>query len=607
MSRQHGCRAKALQDLALLAARSPKPSDSLFEDLYARCNRFEQNRESEHSPIALKHEEIDTILALCHAAPWVNSYAKASQLQLHLSPYLIKAHSLAFEQSPFLRRIQPSLWESLTYHLTRAVLQLGLKYNQLHQSVTETISEYVQTSHELLQAFASTKSPSIGPDLQQEDSARVLVLTLSLLGFLEAVAGYANFFGAEEMIEVVEGTRAMLHERHLALIESIFSDVRATEYSDAIADEWDMYSGRYAAAQRPLGGLLLQQCFLRLLLSASSLQIASVEQLSTGDTLNILLAQDESVSRSHYRSSSDLTKLISKYSVDALQTIEHSSDSPTMTSAWQQGLAFSVKAHCLHVYLNCMIADSQSTDQDLLIAWLQNAMADSICMAEENLASVVLKCLAILARHSSKIASDLSNSLPRFIVQSGIKGNTVDVAARSLTYVLRLMSQDAVITGIYTLGNVLSAGSGSERATRGYDLPNGIHSLSKSLTLPSQAAMQHSTGSVISLNVSGDEAITAAYGKIVRAIVCVAINVQDETIAALALSMLLQKLGRVSIAVDLHIIREAAHLAQVGGTNELKSLLRLYDRIGHEGVRNKNGTLLGAVRTCHTMYQAIQS
>ena len=538
-------------------------------------------------------QEVEVLFALCKAAPLLDDYEKACQLLGQLSPYLLEAQTQDFAPSPFLKRIEPSPWEALTYQLTKAILSLGLRHDDLHDTVQEYNITYLKNCLRLVRRPASPQSNQ--SQITAEDSQDVATVTLSLLGFLKAASAHADFFNVDEMVDMIRSLRDILDENFMISVEGAFSSIRTSDESQHQLAEWKIYTKRYAASGQPLGAMLLQRDFIRLLVSCSSLQTCSTEEMHKTDVFEVLISNESSISKGSHDASNALIELMTELAVESMRLLEDGSDYLKLGSAWQQHLAFSVKAYSLHTFLNCMILDEDIADIDILMSWLESAMGDRTSMADETLASVVLKSLPVIARFSPAIASSLSRSLPRFIVQSCMKGESVALAARSLTYILRLLSLDAVITGLYSLANVLSAGSGTDRTARGADIPNGIPKNPKVVTLQNQLSTHHSTTSAISLDMSGEEETSAAYSSIVCAVVTIATNCKDAKIAALAQSMLLQKLGRISLALDLHIIRETAELALASEETEFKSLLKLYDRLCHEAVKDKNATLLGAV------------
>jgi phosphatidylinositol 4-kinase len=272
-----------------------------------------------------------------------------------------------------------------------------------------------------------------------------------------------------------------------------------------------------------------------------------------------------------------------------MSLLEDGADYLRLGSAWQQRLAFAVKAGALTSYLNCSMLNEDAADVDVLMAWLEDALGDPIQMADTTLASVVLRCLALVGKISPALAPSLSRLLPRFIVQGNPRGRTVAVASTCLAYVLRMLSQDAIITTLYTLGNVLSSGSNAEKALSGAttgDFAANVDGLYGS---------KQGTGSAISLAIIGEEETLVVYSNVIKAICSVASSCNDDKIVALAQSMLLQKIQKVNLSVDACIITETAVLALSGGPLEFKSLLKLYMRVTQEGVATSNAGLLASV------------
>lgn len=589
-------RSQALQKLASLSATSTKASKKPdLTRLYHACLSAKSRpsaRSLSQSPITLS--ELDVLFALCKAAPLLNDLDNADRLLRQLSPYLLEAHAQAIHPSPFLHLIEPSPREALSCNLTSALLAIGIRHPHLHDLVFVCTIGYLRNCLSTVNTASGRPPRSEGSSSDNgiEENLEIAAVSVSLLGFLEAASLYTNFYSVSERYDLVELLRQILDENLMVSVEGVFSSIRTSESTSRILMEWKSNTKRYAASGRPLGAMLLQRGFMRLLVSCSSLQVSPAERLQKTDIFDILTAEKNITPHEQQNTTTPLLELLSDVAAESMRLLEDGSDYLQLGSAWQQRLAFAVKAHTLQTFLNCMVVDEEIADADILLSWLEDSMADPIQMADDTLACVVLKSMAVVAKFSPAMASNLSRSLPRFVVQGGVKGETVFVAARSLTLVLRMLPQDAMITGLYSLGNVLSARGGTDRAIGVSDVPNGTAVSSKTTA----QYTQHSTGSAISLDLSGEEETSAAYGNIVRTIVSIANICQDDKITALAQSMLVQKLGRVSLAIDLHLITETARLATVGGFVEFKSLLKLYAKLGHDAIIRGNQILLDTVR-----------
>ena len=472
------------------------------------------------------------------------------------------------------------------------MLAIACRFPPLAAIVYSRILNYLEGC-----ARASTSSgdaTEVGKDdtngLGDNSFIRAATVTLSLLGFLEAAVFYFYIFDVRQRYHILTMFRDILSESFMVAVEGAFSSIRNSGSNANEVKEWSFFTKRYATMRRPLGAMLVQRAFMKLLVSCTALEIAKEKDLQNSDIHSVLLS-----SRHHDFVENDdhlaLVGLCVDMTSEAMRLLEDGADYLQLGSAWQQHLAFSVKQNALTAFLNCVIFDGELADVDTLMVWLEEVMSDPVQMADNELAATVLDSVAIVAKYSPAIATSLSRSLPRFIVQGRITGSTVDVAARTLAYVLRLLSQDAVITGLYSLGNVLSTSSSAEKQ-------NGSATSRGSILSPKSILKDYNlqaSGSAISIDLSGSEETSLVYANVVRAVVGVATACKDEKISALALSMLLQKLGRVNSGVDLYILKEAARLSVTGGPSDLKALLRLYSRFCQDGVHKENGVLLETV------------
>jgi phosphatidylinositol 4-kinase len=516
-----------------------------------------------------------------------------------LSPYILEAHTQSFVPSPFFRQIEPSPIEALSYHLTTALLSLGINHAFLRDAVSQRLWTYLDHCSKVAEAVSSSSGviSENGSSDEVDDAIHVATITISLLGFLDAAATYANFWSAPERLSLIERVKSIFSEGFLVTVETAFSTIRNSHFQTNHVKEWKRYFRHYAAIGRPLGAMLLQRSYMWLLVAGSSLLVADISVLRGNDILDLLMSGTGITRPSSKHGEVDFATIetMADIAAEEMSLLEDGADYLRLGSAWQQRLAFSVKAGALTSYLNCALLNEDAADADVLMTWLEDTLADPVQMADEMLASVVLKSMALISKLSPGFAPNVSRLLPRFIVQGGPRGQTVCVASSCLAYVLQILSQDAVITTLYTLGNVLSSGVASaERALAG-GITGDLLGVVDGGVNSAFYTGKHSTGSSISLTITGDEETSVVYGNVVQAICGIAKSCNDPKITALAQSMLLQKIDKVSRSIDARIITEATALALSGGPLEFRSLLKLYARISEEGVMKNNEVLLAAV------------
>ncbi|UKZ62337.1 uncharacterized protein TrAtP1_003587 [Trichoderma atroviride] len=598
-------RAKALEKIASLSAIGPATSfeKSDLERLSRACNsggKAAEYAQANHNSkpigsigrVPMSIREFEVLLALCKTAPNIQSSQSAQKLSYRLIPYILDIHTQVFVSSPFFRKIEPSPTESLAFHVTAALLSLGNNYHELHEEISNGIWHFTNDCNKVAE---NVLSPHVGdpenPHL--DDAIRTATIALALVGFLDAVSAQVDFWGIDGRLFLIQKFRQLLSEPFLVAVETAFSTIRNSLSQDREVKEWKRHLRHYAASGRPLGAMLLQRSFMWLVLASSSLMVADGPRLRTTHILDILMSKDGSLNGVSKPGSEPDVSSIEAYAnlaVEQMNYIEAGADFVRLGAHSQQQLAYAVKSAAMITYLNCSLLNEEVADADVLTTWLQEALEDPLQMTDETLASTVLQCLALSCRIAPSFSSTVSRVLPRFLVQTAPQGNTVGVASKSLAYVLKLLSKDAVISTLYTLGNVLSPGSD---ATITGPQANGT---AGDAGLAPVYVNRHSTGSAISLQMNGEEETAIIYGNVVQAICGIAAACDDEKITALAQSMLLQKLDKVNVSVDTQVIAGAATLALSGGQLEFRSLLRLYSRICHIGVVEKKDFLLGSVR-----------
>lgn len=540
--------------------------------------------------------ELEILLALCKTSPTVSHLDHAARLVSQLSEYLPESHSQLFRSSPFLVGIKPSPWEELTRSLTTALFSLALNHPSLQETAANAVATYLENCAQAVDAIASEPSQRTRVDDYGEpkESADIMTFTVSFVGFLEASAPYAHFWTAAQKLDIIKQVQGILSEGFLVAVETASSTIRNSNTSDHVLRDWRRYSRRYAAQGRPLGAMLLQQGFMKFVKACTITTVFGAQTVNDERLLDNYMT-GVAIPRGN---SDDVEGALVKHLVNAIaeeiHLLEDGSDYLQIGSSWQQELAFSVKASALVGFLNCVILDEESADIELLLSWLEDTLADANQMASFDLATVALKTVASIARLSPSNASNLSRSLLRFIVQGGTTGPIVSVAAQCLARVLNILSQDSIITTLYSLGNVLSPTATSTEKSAQYSvdtLENGAN--------PEPYA-QPANDSVISLPCNGEEDTTVTHRNVIHAIVTIATSCNDDKITALAQSMLLQKIGKINIVVDACIIQETATLALSNSLTEFQLLLKFYTRLHQEGLAKGHSIILDAVQNART-------
>jgi phosphatidylinositol 4-kinase len=591
-------RRDAIEKLARLSAQSPAADTASFDGLYKRCPTAPEahngNNEENVIPVAhigMKVPELEAIIALCKAAPFVQSTDLAEQLLNRLSLYLPDSYAQVLVPSPSLRGIDPSPQEILTRDLTSAILSIGVRHERLRAQTSSVITRYIQG----WSASASRLSTAEFDNDERADFtvdgelAQVMTQSMSLLGFLDAAAEQAVFWSANERVQMIEDIRAALSEKFLIAFETALSTVRNARSHQHGLREWKRHVKHYIAVGRPLGAMILHDSFLKLVVACASLLVRSPDITPQEPILDFLRSSLGHSQLIRATSEDALVEGLTKISIEEMGRLENDLDYlQRVGSAWQQRQASAVKAKILTTYLCCTVYDEDIADVDVLLSWVDSTLNDPVQTADFDLASVALKLTAILAKLDSSVAAGLGKTLPRVIVQGGFDHRTSTVAAECLASILILLPQDVIITTLYSLGNVVSAGPVSD--------PSATTSPTNGNGKASRNTMYNDeTGSAISLTPSDAEEPHHVHVTVVESIIAVARNCNDVKITALALTMLVQKIGRASKVVDTKIIADVAVLGVYSAENDFRLLIKHYSRLSHDALVGDDRATLEAV------------
>lgn len=544
--------------------------------------------------------ELDILLALCSAATNLEDFEHAERTVKQLGDYLPEAHSQLFTPSPYLQDIKPSPWAVLTHDLARALLSLGTKFPTLKSQVQATVKAYVVNWSQAVNTLASAITAEDDEQSNEEEAVEIAAVAVSLIGFLDAAAYHADFWTPFERLELIKSVRGAMSEQFLVAVEKAVSTIRHTDWRDPIAGDWKKSLKHYAARGAPLGAMHMQQSFMKLVVCCTAHFAGSDPKKHSAGLLESYVSGHHMHSFHNEEVDGDMIEYLVELITDQMNVLEEGSDYLQLSSAWQKRLAFLVKAYTLEAYVYCMVLDEDVAEAELLQGWLEDAIESLPQMADPTLSKTILQCLAIVSRFMPDNASHIARVLLRFVV--GVpRPEVINVAAQSLAHILQMLSTDAVITTLYSLGNVLSSQSGAEKQHQSMSPSGGMNGHLDSLS----SGVRGRTGSIISLSMNGDEETTIVCGNVARAIVTIATTCNDSKIVALAQTLLAQKISRINLLVDALIVEHAAVLAVHGKENELRSLLRLYSRMHEEAVQQKNTIIFEAVRRARE-YLALQ-
>ena len=464
----------------------------------------------------------------------------------------------------------------------------------MRHEVNQGLSSYLQQCTKLSQNLSRTHDLE-GGELSWTQKGKHLqnafALVTSLNGFLEATALHASFWTQEEQLNLLSNVQSLVTDEFLTAVETIVSMIRNAETHETAIRNLRRFIGLYDRARLPIGAISIKFAFAKLIERCAGLLVVPNALLVEKGTLPALMSSN--YDRDLQPVNASLWDAIAESSARQLADLEEGSDYLQLGTAWQLRCAYALKASCLTSYLCCAVTQEEAVDLELLLSWLEKAVADPLQSSDEVLACTALRCLARLAKESETVASTLSRSLPQMLIHRTLVDKVGKTAAECLLYVLRLLSPDAVITTIWGLGNSLTVTRGEtekadELASTGV---SSDHEPYRKGTIAS--------GSTASLLGEGHTTSSHNRDLVINAIVVIAKGVGDTKIVALAISMLVQKFGKVTRAMDYAIMRGAGDLACKSDVAQFKSLVRFYLRLIQEGVSDSKSDILEPVSSSY--------
>ncbi|KAL9052544.1 MAG: hypothetical protein Q9162_005348 [Coniocarpon cinnabarinum] len=536
-------------------------------------------------PAPLLFSQFDILLGLCDATTRLTRTHQILTCVRELSPFVTRCPSQTFVYSPSFFQLHPAPWQLLTINLFDTFLAVGQRVSGARQEVRRCLSDYTHECQRL--AKQSSGARFSGPQTNHnndKNSHLTFTLASSLLGFLEAAGCHASFWSQDEQLEIINTFRDLLTADFLLNVESTMSSIRNCESTQHGLLNLRRFVKLYDRARQPIGALSLKLAFAKLVERCAALVLVPSLSLTQGSTIAALLTSNRPcTSRSLHAS---LWDALLEIAMQQLADIEEGSDYLQLGFMSQRRHAQDLKASCLVTYLCCVITDSEAADLDTMLSWLEKSIAGPFQDADEPICCTAIQCFARLASESDSVASMLSRTLPQMLIHQSLSDQVGRIAADSLLYVLKLVSSDIVITTIWGLGNSLSTTKSEVGKQNGHAV-NGFDGDQRSY-------VKESTSSSSSV---GDGQTSTAHNRdlVINAIVVVAKGLSDTKITALAISMLVQKMGKITPLVDLAIIRGTAELACKNDAAQFKSLLRFYSRLIQEGVSGGRDDLLQPV------------
>lgn len=552
------------------------------------------------------------MISLARSAHFIKSPDQAESVLRLLGAYLRKGPTQTFPAFSGVREIEPSPWHVSTRLVTRAILSLGASFpDKLRADAENLILRYLNSS------ASRWKDPEVftDPDV-------FFPLLFSFLGFLEAltqqvyITSYPTLATilaritetiSTEMLLQVETTVAQIsadvpappktngngYMVDPALAngsnpeQSIDETIEKQAFQQAVNGEtdisrWQYYIFSYLRAEQQLGAMLLNYyvCSFARAITAKIVNYAVPNAVTsfrarnnTSSLLNKLISRERlpklkgTHDNSHPDSASTIALLttVSQLAIAQIHSLDEGADYIELASPERIALAYATKVLALDIV--GVATSYRVLESEVSLSIIRSSILHEHGMSNSRLALAIFKLGAFLCSLDEETSGLLVRYFPHFIAIPSVQPPLVRKCAKALVYGLRNISQDVIVSTIYTLVNIVTV---NRDAT--LNLQNGRVAQSTINNEKSFSTFNDPEG-------HPDSYTFHVNCNAIAAIVTITLVYDDPQISALAATVLNQKLNVSASDLDREVAFGVAKLASYVPDKEFLSILRSFQNL----------------------------
>jgi phosphatidylinositol 4-kinase len=265
---------------------------------------------------------------------------------------------------------------------------------------------------------------------------------------------------------------------------------------------------------------------------------------------------------------------ISDLAASQLASIEASADFLKFKTSPHQDLSLSLKA--TSVRLACISFIAGNEEPSTLPSLVKSILIDSSQMTHDELSLACLDTLAAISMNCQEYSGEFNRSLRSYIVHTHglptiptLSTSKTTIAAKRLAWCLSAVSNDKIVSTLYTLVNVLAPSTSTA--------DRSVVSLRPRTAL--SLMQQEHTSSSISLSLKSEDQRQQVYSNVIEAIAAIVCEIKDEKIAELMISLLGQKFGRVNEGVDKSLVWGLATISKTVKEKDFRRILKLHAKV----------------------------
>lgn len=524
-----------------------------------------------------------------------------------LGLYLRSSTTQTFPSFVGIKDVEPSPWQVSTRFLVRAILMIGANFPEKFGSDAEaTVLHYF--------SFAAHKwdDPATFADLDS-----FFPLLFSFQGFLEAIAQQTITTSYDTLEKIITKTTELMSTDLLLKIETTVArtavnaeNTNNQQNGDAVNEEepqldiqnisleslsrWQFYIFSYLRKEQQLGAMLVNYYICNFSRAITSKIISFHDENvvtsfklkeSALSLLNKLLGGEKQENLGV--SEISLLETISQFAISQIHSLDEGADYIELASPERIELAYSTKASALDII--GVAANYNVVDPVFVVNIIKSSLLYEHGMSHPRFALTIFKLAALLCTMNDEIGGVMVRYLPHFITIQAITPDLVRKCARALVCGLCTISQDVVVSTIYTLINMVTV-------SRETVYPNG----------GSQNGTSGQVESAYQTDPNDQQYTLHVYRNAISAIVSITTTYDDPQVSALAATVLAQKLGSSSLDMDKEVAYGVSKLAAYVPDKEFLSILRSFQTLAIRSFTNNDRKLrhdvqIALCRLCGTL------
>lgn len=579
-------RGEAFKKLAKLAVENTPSSLRQADQHDEFTHLLSQIHHDDLSKVEMSIQEFEILVALCESTKHDMKFPRQAEMLLHqIKLHLLELPHQKFQSQVLKRFVKPTPWTLLATNLTLAAINLAFKFD------SQFFDQAIDVLHDFVRTFFNNKS------LEHSDY-------LTLCGVIESLiknpkvltaspAGSKIFTTLDTCVDNFE----FLNEVEIYLSLIFRSDnVHELAYLLEVEDDIVEFSPIYYIKQ-----------ISRLMYSMLN-HILNNESSPLLDFLLLKIYNDVDTDSPRFDVQESHMKMIKTLTDLALQKMEFldRGESFIVYSTYNRlKLGYVAKSYCLQIIGCGMFTDNM--DIAICRKLFKNCLSIYDVMLDSDLGYSVIQLGSLLMFKDESIGSSLTRAFTALVANPMFNNEYCAKASKSVGLASKVLSQDAVITTIYALTNLLFV----NHDVRGNARRN---TLSKKVSTPNIGSGNLSANGSVngstngSVNGSGHITRTHSSASLIddneylqvcdNAIIAISSIVErcnDESVSTLAVTILSQKTARLDSVIGPKLLKGLVLCAPCLPEKEFLILNKLINKLSLDAINSGNQNLLASL------------